>query len=216
MRRRLHQGERLGVDQVGGLGRQRAGERDDVGGGQQLGQPSSPYTASAPSAPRLASRRVPPPSCRTPWRAWPAARRCGPGPTISSVLPPSSSSRAAMSEIMPRQILGGLVVAPGVQWRFRASISAMACSATACALTPAALARRMPCARSSSRSYWSMPALIDWMNLSRLAAGDQLVPPHHRHDHDVGLRQPRRHSSGFETWKWAMPVPRAAKRAAIW
>ena len=23
-------------------------------------------------------------------------------------------------------------------------------------------------------------------------------------------------SSGFQTWKWAMPVPRAAKRAAIW
>ena len=42
----------------------------------------------------------------------------------------------------------------------------MACSATACALTPAALARRMPCARSRSWSYWSTPALIDWMNLS--------------------------------------------------
>jgi hypothetical protein len=32
VRRRLHQAQRLGVDQVGGLGGKRAGERHDVGG----------------------------------------------------------------------------------------------------------------------------------------------------------------------------------------
>ena len=47
----------------------------------------------------------------------------------------------------------------------------MACSATAWALTPAALARRMPWARNTFWSYWSMPALIDCTNFSRLACG---------------------------------------------
>ena len=46
----------------------------------------------------------------------------------------------------------------------------MACWATASALTPAALARRMPCARNTSLSYQSTPELIDWMSLSRFAA----------------------------------------------
>ena len=47
----------------------------------------------------------------------------------------------------------------------------MACSATARALTPAALARRMPLAPSNSLEYWSMPELMDWMNFSFEACG---------------------------------------------
>ena len=47
----------------------------------------------------------------------------------------------------------------------------MACSATARALTPAALARRIPLADSISLEYWSMPELIDWMNFSLVAWG---------------------------------------------
>ena len=47
----------------------------------------------------------------------------------------------------------------------------MACSATARALTPAALASRMPLAPSNSLEYWSMPELIDCMNFSLPACG---------------------------------------------
>ena len=43
----------------------------------------------------------------------------------------------------------------------------MACSATALALTPLALASRMPRAFRASRENWSVPALIDWMKRSR-------------------------------------------------
>ena len=55
--------------------------------------------------------------------------------------------------------------------RATARISASACSATARALTPAALASRMFFAPSCSLEYWSMPELIDWMNFSLPACG---------------------------------------------
>ena len=91
----------------------------------------------------------------------------------------------------------------------------MACSATALALTPAALAKRMPCSRITFWSYWSMPALIDWTNLSRLACGTRSFL--HIIDATTTSASATRaaYSSGFQTWKWAIPVPRAAKRAAI-
>ena len=45
--------------------------------------------------------------------------------------------------------------------RLKASISDIACSATARALTPRALASRMPRFASSLRGNWSVPAPID-------------------------------------------------------
>ena len=92
----------------------------------------------------------------------------------------------------------------------------MACSATAWALTPAALARRMPRSRSSFWSYWSMPALIDWTNFSRLACGSRSFFHIMEATTTSASASRAAYSSGFQTWKWAMPVPRAAKRAAIW
>ena len=72
---------------------------------------------------------------------------------------------------MPRQnFLCWLSRASGSR-REMASISAMACSATARALTPLALHRRTPLAASCSFEYWSMPAEIDWMNLRLVASG---------------------------------------------
>ena len=41
--------------------------------------------------------------------------------------------------------------------------------------------------RGCSLGYWSMPELIDWMNLSLPACGIQVVLPHARDHHDIGL-----------------------------
>ena len=127
-----------------------------------------------------------------------------PMPTTSMVLAPSSSSRCVRSPIMPRQnFLCWLSRASGRR-RATARISAIACSATATALTPAALASRTFFAASCSLEYWSMPELIDWMNLSLAADGDEVVLPHARDHDDIGLadplladrRRPRPGSSG--------------------
>ena len=55
--------------------------------------------------------------------------------------------------------------------RATARMSAIACSATARALTPAALAKRTFFAPSCSLEYWSMPEEMDWMNFSLPACG---------------------------------------------
>ena len=113
-----------------------------------------------------------------------------PMPTTSMVLPPSSSSRCVRSPIMPRQnFLCWLSRASGRR-RATARISAIACSATARALTPAALASRTLFAASCSLEYWSMPELIDWMNLSLRRARDEVVLPHARDHDDIGLADP--------------------------
>jgi hypothetical protein len=74
--------------------------------------------------------------------------------------------------------------------RAMARMSAIACSATARSLAPCALAARMPAARSASREYWSVPALIDWMKASR-GRGNQLVPPQAGDQQHVHLRDAR-------------------------
>ena len=145
-------GERLRVDQAFGLRRQRAGERDEIGERQHLAEPAVREhvvrALEAACRDRAGSRS---PACR---RRCASPARCEPmrpRPTISSVLPPSSSSRLERSEIMPRQWCLAWLSRAKCSWRDIARISDIACSATARALTPCALASRMPAALSASR-----------------------------------------------------------------
>ena len=54
---------------------------------------------------------------------------------------------------MPRQWRFAWLSRPVWSWRISARISAIACSDTALALTPCALATRMPAACNAARSY---------------------------------------------------------------
>ena len=89
---------------------------------------------------------------------------------------------------MPRQML----LAPGCRApraaaALSARISAIACSATARALTPRALARRMPAAPSASRVIL-VGAGADRLDELQLACDfGEFVAPHHGDDHHVGL-----------------------------
>ena len=91
----------------------------------------------------------------------------------------------------------------------------MACCATASALTPCALASRMPAAASASRAYWSVPALIDWMKASRGARAISSL--RHIIDTDRTSHSPIRavSSSRLRTSKCLMPVARSANRSAM-
>ena len=183
-------GERLGIDQVVGLGRQRAGERDDVGAAQQLGQPVVAKTASAPSAPWLAiAPGARPRACRRPWRAWPAARRCGRGRRSAG-----SCRRARPRARRCRRSCRASAWPPGCRgpmcsWRLRARISAMACSATALRIDAGGVGEA-----DAVRAQHVLVVLVDagadrLDELELLGAADQLVLPHHRHDQHVGIRQ---------------------------
>ena len=118
-------------------------------------------TSSAPLAPAEGSRRRPM-TCMPKALASRASRPpMRPSPTTSMVLPPSSSSRFAISPIMPRQTCFAWLSRAMGNSRLTASTSAMACSETAFAFTPAALARRTPRSRKAGWAYWSTPALMD-------------------------------------------------------
>ena len=73
----------------------------------------------------------------------------------------------------------------------------------------------MPAAFSASREYWSVPALIDWMNFSLGARAIRLL----RHIIETLTTSASAiftvSSSSEFTWKCRMPVFRAAKRSAM-
>jgi hypothetical protein len=73
----------------------------------------------------------------------------------------------------------------------------------------------MPAALRPSREYWSVPALIDWMNLSFGARPIRLL----RHNPEIDSTSAsamRTVSSSIErTSKCRMPVWRSAKRSAM-
>ena len=88
---------------------------------------------------------------------------------------------------MPRQTRRAWLSRASGSRRARARISDIACSATARAFTPAALASRMPRAASAALSNWSVPEPIDWMNRSLRRQRDQPVVPQAGHDDHIGL-----------------------------
>ena len=116
---------------------------------------------------------------------------------------------------MPRQTRRAWWSRASGSRRARARISDIACSATARAFTPAALASRMPRAASCPWSNWSVPEPIDWMNRSLVASG--ISPLCHMPDTTItsasGAR--RSNSSRSRTSKLAMPVFSASKQAFI-
>src|SRR5262245_59302722 len=183
--------------------------------GSSSAKRSCENTASAASVPLDGSRLVA--IVRMPKARARAASRAPmrPSPTISSVLPPSSSSRCVRSEIMPRQKRLVWLSRARCSCRVSARISAMACCATASAFTPCALASRMPAAARASRAYWSVPALIDWMKASRGARAMNSL--RHSIETESTSNSPSRavSSSRLATWKCLMLVPRSAKRSAI-
>ena len=73
----------------------------------------------------------------------------------------------------------------------------------------------MPPAFSASREYWSVPALIDWMNFSLGARAIRLL----RHIIETLTTSASAiftvSSSSEFTWKCLMPVFRAANRSAM-
>ena len=91
----------------------------------------------------------------------------------------------------------------------------MACSDTARAFTPAALARRTPRAASSALSNWSVPEPIDWMNRNFVASG--ISPLCHRPETTITSAScaRRSNSSRSRSSKLAMPVFSASKQAFI-
>ena len=178
--------------------------------GNTLSILSCATTSSAAPLPREGSRLVP--ITRMSNALAMVARRdpMRPMPTITSVLPPSSSSRLAISEIMPRHLPAVWLSRPCGIWRAIASISAIACSATARSLEPCALASRTPAVVSASREYWSSPALIDWMKASRGALAMNSL--RHRPDTSSTSASPMRFSSSsrLRTSNELMPVLRSA------
>ena len=174
--RRLHAGERRGVDQVLGLRGQRAGQRHEIGlaatarRARPSGAPRPPRPAPAPDRAAARSR-----ACRRPWRVAPDGRRYRRGRRSAA-----SCRRARPRAATDRRSCRARRASPGCRapragGGSSASISAIACSATARALTPRALARRMPRRANSSRGNWSVPAPIDWMNRSRGARSSRLL-----------------------------------------
>ena len=68
---------------------------------------------------------------------------------------------------------------------------------------------------SASREYWSVPALIDWMNFS-LGAREIRLLRHIIETLRTSASPMRTVSSSSEfTWKCRMPVLRAANRSAM-
>ena len=92
----------------------------------------------------------------------------------------------------------------------------MACSATACGVDAGGVGEA-----DAVRAEHVLVVLVDagadrLDELEPLGLRHQLVLPHHRDDHHVGLRQLRGVARrALRTWKWAMPVSRAANRSAM-
>ncbi len=116
---------------------------------------------------------------------------------------------------MPRQTRCAWLSRASGSRRANARISAIACSDTARAFTPAALARRTPRAASCVLSNWSVPEPIDWMNRSLVANG--ISPLCHMPETTItsasGAR--RSNASRSRTSKLAIAVFSASKQAFI-
>ena len=136
-----------------------------------------------------------------------------PSPTISSVLPPSSSSRLVRSPIMPRQWCFTWLSRAKWSWRDIARISDIACSATARAFTPCG-------ARKADAGGLERLALIlvgagadrlDELELRR--ARDQVVAPHPGNADHVGIRDA--HGELLGRVHLEMPDAGVARRKAL-
>ena len=209
--------ERIGIDQLLGFRRQRAGEGDEIGLRQQRAAASDiACTASARVRRRRAGRGgCRSRACRTPWRAARAGRRCCPRPTISSVLPPSSSSRCARSPIMPRQMPLRLVVARlGQPARERQDqrhrVLGDRAGIDAARRSPAA------CRAAGAPPRELVDAGADRLDEPQLRrARDQRVVPQPRDRQHVGLGDGCFEAARSRTSKLPMPVPRRSKRSCI-
>ena len=73
----------------------------------------------------------------------------------------------------------------------------------------------MPRSRSSALSYWSVPALIDWMKRSREAMSASSFRHIMETTSTSASGSCRARSSAVRTSTWAMRVLRSANRSAM-
>src|SRR5690242_755884 len=203
----LHPAERTRIDQVFRLLRQRAGQSNKVGLGQQGLELIHPVHCIRGSSARLRIASQPDHA---------HLKGLGkPGKAPADIAEADDQQRLAAELVLA---LGGiadhaapeapcLVVARLGKPPAQGEIRAIACSATARALTPRALARRMPRRASSSRGNWSVPAPIDWMKRSFVARSRRLL----RHNPEITSTSasPRRCSKASisRAAKLLTPVP---------